>query len=98
MSRLQTSTKCRGVRKPLYAPTFGWPATIVRYGCNVLDMHNVQSNRRQRADRRLASGARTFDAHLDGLDAVLVTRNSRSCHRSLLGSVRCTFARTLEPN
>src|SRR5213592_5165722 len=52
-------------------PPLSWPDAVVRLRCHVLDAEDLEAGRLERADRRLAAGARALDEDLDLLEAVL---------------------------
>src|SRR6202171_5359654 len=69
---------------------------IVRNRRHVLDVHNVQARRGQRAYGRFASGTRALHADFNRLHAVLIARHSGGRRRGLLRRVGRALARTLE--
>src|SRR5437870_13019289 len=80
----------------LYAAALRRPASVVRDGRHVRNAADLEPERIQRADRRLAPGARPLDAHLEILDPAFL-----SCTTGRLGGHLCgerrRLARALEP-
>src|SRR3979490_1210563 len=80
------------------AAALRWTAAIVRNRRHVLDVHDVQARRGQRAHGRFAAGTRTLYTNFNRFQALLVARRSGGLRRGLLRRVRCSLARTLEAN
>src|SRR3954454_2140386 len=68
---------------------------VVRRGGHVLDGADLEADRTQRPDRRLAARARALDEHVDLLHAV-VHRSTSGGLGGHLGGERCGLARALE--
>ena len=77
------------------AAALGRPASVVGRGRDVLDGADLEADRTQRTDRRLAARARTLDEDVDLLHAVLhrPTTGGLGCH---LRGERGGLARALE--
>src|SRR5690348_5077788 len=73
-------------------------APIVRNGRDILDLHNVQTRRRQRPNRGFTSRSRPFNPNFDALHPILITRYARSRHGGLLRGIGSAFTRAFETN
>src|SRR5205085_3663752 len=82
-------------REPLDAPPFAGADAVVCLRRDVLDGQDLETGGLERADRRLAAGAGTFDEDLHLLEAVLHALASCGVGRHLRGERR-RLARALE--
>src|SRR5262249_12321204 len=92
---LRTQVSSHTVRGPLDPSPLPWPDAVVRLRRHVLDGQDLETGRLERADRRLATGARPLDEDLDLLEAVLHPLACGSVGGHLRGERR-RLARSLE--
>src|SRR5438132_4980924 len=81
---------------PLYAPLFRRPAAVVGHGRHIRDAADLETQCIEGAHRRLSSGTRALDAHLEILYAALLCCAAGLLGRDL-GGERRRFSRALEP-
>src|SRR5262249_25804578 len=79
----------------LDTPSLGRSASVVRNGRDVADRLHLEPDRLQRANRRLAAGARSLDAHIERPHAYGLGRVA-GVERRLRRREWRAFARTLE--
>src|SRR5208337_360989 len=80
---------------PSHPAPLRWSAPVMWYGCDVLDVANLQPCGRQRANGRFPARARPLHSHFYASHPV-ITRGVGHTQRSLLGCEGCPLARTLE--
>src|SRR5439155_20136292 len=73
------------------------PASVVRYGRDVLDPEDLETGRRERTDGRLAAGPGPLDEDVDFREPVLLG-TTRGRLGGELGGERRRLARSLEPD
>src|SRR5205814_7847902 len=83
-------------RGPLDAPPLAGADAVVGLRRDVLDAEDLEAGGLERADRRLATRARTLDEHLDLLQPVIHPLARARVGRDLCGE-RGGLARALEP-
>src|ERR1700730_5892200 len=83
---------------PSDSAALGRAATVVRDRRHVLDVHDVQTGRGERAHGGFAPRARALHAYFDRFHPVLVARHSRGGNGGLLGRIGRALTRSLEAN